>query len=399
MLFETPHSVAACRTDKPRDIRLSGKAEDVEPLLEARPNTLRLCMEPGGRPARVCPALRPRMEEPDLLWASDRQFFPWPFDKEAELETAILNARDALFGSSRIYLDVKKLIGHSGKTQNVPDGYILDLTSTKRPALYLVEVELAKHDPLRHIAQQLLNFSLSFKSTPQKMKSILRDTLQKDADVLAPFEQYATQNGFGNIDYLLEQMIYRDDAFQTIVIIDELEDELERILRSSLAFPVEILVMERFRAATGEVMYRFDPFLYDLSLQSNTTASDGGNEPAVDPSEIDTIVVPARDAGFKNTFLGENHWRAIRIHQSMIPKIRHIAAYRVAPISAITHIAEVERIEPWKDSGKFAVIFKEPAQEITPIKWVPAGKVAAPQSSRYTSFKRLSSAKSLDEVF
>ena len=56
--------------------------------------------------------------------------------------------------------------------------------------LYLVEVELAVHDPLRHIAQQLLNFSLSFKSTPQKMKGILRNTLQTNAEALKKCEQY-----------------------------------------------------------------------------------------------------------------------------------------------------------------------------------------------------------------
>jgi hypothetical protein len=62
-------------------------------------------------------------------------------------------------------------------------------------------------------------------------------TLQKDAAVLKQFEEYAVQNGFGNIDYLLEQMIYRYDAFQTLVIIDELEDELDGMLRSSSDVP------------------------------------------------------------------------------------------------------------------------------------------------------------------
>jgi hypothetical protein len=61
---------------------------------------------------------------------------------------------------------VKKLIGESRKTQNIPDGYLLDLSSPRKPVLYHVEVELARHDPLWHIAQELLNSSLSFKSTP-----------------------------------------------------------------------------------------------------------------------------------------------------------------------------------------------------------------------------------------
>jgi hypothetical protein len=275
-----------------------------------------------------------------MLWSKDRQYFDWPFDKEAQVEAAIQESRAQLFGDSRIYMDVKRLIGQAGKTRNIPDGYLLDFSSRSKPVLYLVDVELATHDPLRHVAQQLLEFSLSFKKTSQKMKAILRDTLQKSTATLAQCEDYASTNGFSNIDYLLEQMIYPDDAFRALVIIDELEEELNRILRLSLRFPVEILTIACFKDNDSNVLYQFDPFLYDLSIQSNTVVADVGNTPAIDPSEIDTIVVPAREEGFRETFIGENMWRAIRIHQSMIPKIRYIATYQVAPESAITHIAE-----------------------------------------------------------
>lgn len=334
-----------------------------------------------------------------MIWTTTTKYHAWPFEKEAELEAAIAEVKSELFGVNRVYLDVKRLIGECGKVRNIPDGYLLDFTSPRRPVLYLVEVELAKHDPLRHIAQQLLEFSLSFKSTPQKMKSILRDTIQKDATVLRTCERYADANGFSNIDYLLERMIYDDDAFNTLLIIDELDEELESIVRSSLAFPVETLTLERFKAEDGEVAYHFDPFLYDLSSQGATTAAEPGNQPSIDPAEIDTIVVPARKESFEDIFLGENMWRAVRIHSSMIPKIKYVATYQVAPVSAITHIAPVARIEPWKDTGKYALYFSEPARKIGPLPLVPGGRVSAPQASRYTSCKRLEKAKNLDEVF
>ena len=334
-----------------------------------------------------------------MLWTSRQQFHDWPFDKEADLEAAIAAVKTTLFGESRVYLEVKKLIGEKGKTQNIPDGYLLDLSSQHKPVLYLVEVELAKHDPLRHIAQQLLNFSLSFKSTPQKMKNILRETLQKSPEALSVCEAYATKNGFSNIDYLLERMIYPDNAFNALLIIDELEEELESIVRSSLRFPVETLTVTRFQSPVGETVYQFDPFLYDLSKQSATVATEAGNTPAIDPTEIDTIVVPAREEGFKETFIGENMWRAVRIHSSMQPKLKYVAAYQIAPVSAITYVAEVSHIEPWKDTGKYALYFKGPAQKINPIPLVPGGEVSAPQASRYTSFARLQQAKTLDDVF
>jgi hypothetical protein len=334
-----------------------------------------------------------------MLWTLKQQFHPWAFQKESDVESAIAAIQPDFFGASRVYLDVKRLIGQPGRTQNVPDGYLLDLSSRTKPTLYLVEVELATHDPLRHIAQQLLNFSLSFKATPQKMKGILRNTLQKSETALARCESYAVTNGFSNIDYLLEQMIYPENAFNALVIIDDLEDELESILHSSLRFPVETSTIKRFRSESGDVVYEFEPFLYDLSIENLTEAPDAGNRPAMDPSEIDTIVVPAREEGFRDVFLGENMWRAIRMHSSMIPKIRYVAGYQVAPESAITHIAEVTKIEPWKDTQKYALYFKEPAKKIDRIPLVAGGRVNAPQNSRYTSMARLKNAKTLDDLF
>jgi hypothetical protein len=74
-------------------------------------------------------------------------------------------------------------------------------------------------------------------------------------------------------------------------------------------------------------------------------------------------------------------------------------AHQVAPLFAITYVAEVARIEPWKDTGKYALYFKEPALRIGPLPLVSNGKVSALQASRYTSFARLQKAKTLDDVF
>jgi len=85
-----------------------------------------------------------------------------PFETESQLESAIAEVSALLFGPDRIYLDVKKLVGAKGKTKNIPDGYLIDLASKKDPRLFMVENELATHDPLNHVAVQILEFSLSF---------------------------------------------------------------------------------------------------------------------------------------------------------------------------------------------------------------------------------------------
>ena len=53
--------------------------------------------------------------------------------------------------------------------------------------------------------------------------------------------------------------------------------------------------------------------------------------------KFDTIVVPAREEGFKQRFLNENCWFAVRINAKHISKLKFIAAYQVAPVAAIIH--------------------------------------------------------------
>lgn len=332
-----------------------------------------------------------------MLWNKEKTFFLEPFDTEKELESAILEISSQLFGPDRIYLDIKKKIGSRGKTNNIPDGYLVDLSSAKEPKLYVVENEISKHEPIKHIAVQILKFSLSFETSQHQVKNIVKNAILNNKIALLKCQKYIDKNGFDNIDYLIEKMIYSENGFNALVIIDELSEELEKVLQSRFQFPVEILTIERYKTKNGERIYRFDPFLNDLTIQDISESK--RIKPILDPSELDTIVVPAREEGFQDTFLGENRWYAIRVHSSMIPKIKYIAAYRVSPESAITHIAPVASIEPWKDTNKYVVIFSNPAQKIAPIRLIPKGDIKAPQAPRYTSYKRLMEAKNLDEAF
>jgi hypothetical protein len=265
-----------------------------------------------------------------------------------------------------------------------------------------VENELASHDPLNHVAVQILEFSLSFETSPFKLKAILKEALKANKAGLQICEAYASTNGFENVDYLLERLIQKDNAFNALVIIDELDDELETLLLSRFKFPVEILTLRRFKNVQGQTAYQFDPFLAELiGPLKETEAQAAGGAGEVDPSELDTIVVPAQVEGFQETFIGENRWYQIRIHSSMIPNIKYIAGYQSFPVSAITHVARVKNIELWQGGPKYVLNFTEPAKEIGPIKLVPKpnGTVKAPQAPRYTSYARLMKATNLDEAF
>jgi hypothetical protein len=128
------------------------------------------------------------------------------------------------------------------------------------------------------------------------------------------------------------------------------------------------------------------------------SSSTSASAPGAASAEPDTIIVPAQIDGFKDVFLGENCWYAIRISGGMLPKIRWIAAYQTQPISAITHIAPVDHIEPYGDGQKYKVVFSEQAKPIGPIEFgdAPRGFMQGP---RYTTHARLVKAKKLTDLF
>lgn len=124
----------------------------------------------------------------------------------------------------------------------------------------------------------------------------------------------------------------------------------------------------------------------------------GASTPKNKDSGIDTIIVPAQKEGFEQVFLGENCWHAIRISGGKLPKIKYIAVYQSQPISAITHYAPVERIEPYGENGKYRLIFSEKAKPIGPIPFDNATPGSL-QSPRYTNLTKLQTAKKVMDLF
>jgi hypothetical protein len=330
------------------------------------------------------------------FWTTAGLYRKVEYESEADLEDAIIQVQKDLFGANRYYLDVKKKIGSKGSIQNVPDGYLLDLSGSK-PRLYVMENELQAHDPLRHIAVQILQFSLSFESEPLGVKKILLQAIQTRQDVKKATETYATERGFRNLDHLLEHLVF-ESPFSALVIIDSMSDELEGVLSQKFRFGVEVLELSRYANMAGDRVYGFEPFLADVTGEPSFARSDNVTS-TISPEEIDTVVVPAREDGFQEVFLGQNCWYAVRIHGAVQSQIKYIAVYQVTPISAITYWAPVRSIEPSKEAGKVVLYFAEPAKPIGPLPLVKGGKVRALQNLRYTTRERLLTAKNLDDVF
>lgn len=324
-----------------------------------------------------------------LIWRKGAKWTLHPYTIESELEDGIDEIAGDLFGSGRIYLRLKKKI-----YRNIPDAYLIDLASGK-PRLYVVEVEIAIHDLYRHIVPQVSRFSHSFHKDRWNLKTILLNALREDQAKWNVVSDYVGRHGLHTVDELLDALVRAD--FAALVIIDEIDEDSTGIL-NSFKFPVEILEVHRYRSSDGENIYEFEPFLQDVRMDIKPTkAIETTREVTI--SDVDTIVVPAHEDGFRDCFLAQNAWQSVRIHESMKLQIRYVAAYRTAPESAITHIGEVREIVPSEYAGKWRLEFTGPAQPIGPIHMVKDGRIQGLRGPRYTTRDRLVAAKNLDEVW
>jgi hypothetical protein len=177
----------------------------------------------------------------------------------------------------------------------------------------------------------------------------------------------------------------------------------ERCHLDNTVQPREPALSESERADTQgflRELLRILPLLGVRVFEKPTAVATPGTEPpSVRRSDSrDTIVVPAQEEGFREVFLGQKCWYAIRIGGGMLTKIKYIAGYQTAPISAITHYAPVERIEPYGDEGKYRLVFTEPAKPLPrPISLgdAPSGSMQGP---RYTSLAKLLAAKQVSDL-
>ena len=331
-----------------------------------------------------------------LIRSSGKLWRPCGFELESDLELAILELQEWLFGSGRIYLDVKRLIGIPGNRRNIPDGYLIDLTG-RRPRLFVVENELAWHDPLDHIAVQILQFSLSFESDHRRVRSVVFDAIHNDEDVLARCNGYVSSNEYRNLDHFVDDLVF-NSPFSALVIIDELSPRLEKVLAEKFRFEVRLLTLERFESEAGEQLYRFDPF-DEEAFESPLVDSESPKRSRIPEEDIDTVVTPEHAEGISR-WLEEQWCWCRKIPEGRQHQIRYIAVYQIAPVSAITHIAEVASIEPRDDNLDWVhVHFAGPPLELPKARQRKLGGLRGIRTRRYTSRKRLLAASNLDEVF
>jgi len=337
---------------------------------------------------------------PTIIDHRQRTYNPIRLTSEAKFEEVVNQLSDQIFGQASIYIPVKRRVGRENLI-TIPDGYVIDMADPGAPKLYVVENEIVSHDPFRHIGIQMLKFVTSFDDIQLKVRNFIMEYITSHKRLLARLEESCERSDSRNIDDYLDRAVYGE--FHGLVVIDEAHEELHRVLQKINA-DISVLELKTFESEGGARVYVYDT-LYDDDEEVEATTKKQKRKP-VSSEEIarrrarrlqcDTIIVPAQPDGFKRVFIGENQWWAIRIGPAMKDRIKYIAAYQVAPIGAVTHIADIADIRPYKDTGKYIVIFKQPAVSVGPIK--PRDSRFSPQGPIYAQKDRLLNAKALEEA-
>jgi hypothetical protein len=283
-------------------------------------------------------------------------------------------------------VDIKRRLGnHASYHKTIPDGYLLDFTSRKQPQLYFVENELAWHDPYSHIFEQIGRFVVTSKNAKSQIRSILLDEIKKDAHLAQRVREYLKDSPFSNIE---ETMIFvtEKNEIRIVVVINEETPDLILALDAYRERP-DVAVLQRY-ARADEIVYSYEPMREELEEEQGRSTT----------RDFDTVVCPAFEDGFKQAYVENNAWWAIRLSHNAREKIHHLAIYEKAPAAVVRHVAEIDRIEPYKNSGKYKVFLKN-KQEVRPIPLDKDKKGVAPQAPRFTTYDKLRKAKKISELW
>lgn len=154
------------------------------------------------------------------------------------------------------------------------------------------------------------------------------------------------------------------------------------------------LALEEYLQAAADVLLQ-DHF---INIEEMVTQEEKVREEKND-NDYDLALFPARNKGFEEVFLGKNQWYSVRIADYRIPNIKYVACYRGAPYSGITHYAKVKDIKPYKDSGKYIILFDGSAISLTNKVKLGNADVMDVRKLRYTTLDNLKQASEVSDLW
>lgn len=317
----------------------------------------------------------------------NNEYSLYDFDSEAEFEKAVIENQKYLFGKDSIYVDVKRLIGH-GNNRGIPDAFLIDFYDTKKPQLYIVENEIASHDAYSNITEQIARFGASAVSSANQIRNVLIKAIGDEPETKKEIESYLPQTVFKTITELVLDLT--ENNIKIVVAINEITTDL------NLAFNIfknrpDLVLLQRY-VSGNDISYYYEPMrdeIEDIEIEKTKTGK---------VVNFDTVVCAAFEDGFKHAYTENNAWWAIRLSQEAREKLKYLAIYEKAPIAHVSHYAEIDRIEPYKDTEKYILYLKN-KKTVRPIKLGTGKRGEAPQAPRYTTLEKLLNVKTVRELW
>ena len=153
----------------------------------------------------------------------------------------------------------------------------------------------------------MLKFVTSFEDDQIKVRNLIMDQINANKKHLKRVESFCAKSNYRNIDNYLDHAVYK--SFKGLVIIDEAKPELYKVLEKINA-NISVLQIKTYQNLKGENAYEYDT-LYESDdepqLLNRTKTKSYDYEAMVKRKErralCDTVVVPAREDGFKRRIL------------------------------------------------------------------------------------------------
>ena len=140
-----------------------------------------------------------------------------PEDEEKEFHPIVKEHSDIIFGEDNKYFDVSLRLKSIAGLESKPDGCVLNFRDNN---WYIVEVELSKHDPIVHIANQLTKFILGIENP--KTKNDVVDILYDEIDKNKMLRAYVEEKVGKDIHRWLSKLISKTPII--VVIIEKKTD-------------------------------------------------------------------------------------------------------------------------------------------------------------------------------
>ncbi len=192
---------------------------------------------------------------------------------ESELEQAVVEHSNIIFGENAIYLNIKKKLKSELGKGTIPDGYLLDIPKKK---LWLVEIELSTHQEYDHIGKQIMNFNAALGNyrTRQRLATIIREYIENDPILYNKAQNLGLDKNH-TYEILLNKKThpsYHQKNTQVYVIIDKKTEKIDAALNvvnpKPILLQLQTFVRENVKNlsvhlhimdTTSEVSYTYKP--------------------------------------------------------------------------------------------------------------------------------------------